>query len=375
MLFKILKALVLLKFSIKRPQKSKIVIFDRIGSELIEKYFKQVKLSYHIVDTRLESLNLFVILKLILARKPLTFKNYIILYLKTLDCSTVISGIDNNLLFLTLKKFLKGKRFICIQQGWRSPKFFDNKLKNLQNAELDLMFTFNKKFSDIFSKFIKSKFIEIGSFKNNLTLKKKSSSSNSIGFVSEISIGSRKNLMNLSNYIVKSEDFYSADIRLIQIISNYCTLNKINFKIIGRYDYQWEKKFYKNILKNTDYTFIPNYKDRDVYKICDNTNLVVGTFSTLLLENLARGNKTLVFNTKIKPVNDLNFNIFFPNNIDKEGDFWTDSVDKNKVNEYLEKYYIMEKNVWNSVLEHNKDLIIKFDTENSIFKKNLSEFV
>ena len=375
MLFKILKALFLLKFSIKSPQKSKIAIFDRIGSELIEKYFKQVKLSYHIVDTRLESLNLFVILKLILARKPLTFKNYIILYLKTLDCSTVISGIDNNLLFLTLKKFLKGKRFICIQQGWRSPKFFDNKLKNLQNAELDLMFTFNKKFSDIFSKFIKSKFIEIGSFKNNLTFKKKSSSSNSIGFVSEISIGSRKNLMNLSNYKVKSEDFYSADIRLIQIISNYCTLNKIKFKIIGKYDYQWEKKFYKNILKDADYTFIPNYKDRDVYKICDNTDLVVGTFSTLLLENLARGNKTLVFNTKIKPVNDLNYNIFFPNNIDKEGDFWTDSVDKNKVNEYLEKYYIMEKNVWNSVLEHNKDLIIKFDTENSIFKKNLSELV
>ena len=29
----------------------------------------------------------------------------------------------------------------------------------------------------------------------------------------------------------------------------------------------------------------------------------------------------------------------------------------------------------NSVLEHNKDLIIKFDTENSIFKKNLSEFL
>lgn len=375
MLFKILKALVLLKFSIKRPQKSKLVIFDRIGSELIEKYFKEVKLSYHIVDTRLESLNLFIILKLILARKPLTFKNYIILYLRTLDCSTVISGIDNNLLFLTLKKFLKEKRFICIQQGWRSPKFFNNKLKNLQNAELDLMFTFNKKFSDIFSKFIKSKFIEIGSFKNNLTLKKKSSSSNSIGFVSEISIGSRKNLMNLSNYKVKSEDFYSADIRLIQIISNYCTLNKINFKIIGKYDYQWEKKFYKNILKDTDYTFIPNYKDRNVYKICDNTDLVVGTFSTLLLENLARGNKTLVFNTKIKPVNDLNYNIFFPNNIDKEGDFWTDSVDKNRVNEYLKKYYIMEKNVWNSVLEHNKDLIIKFDTENSIFKKNLSEFV
>ena len=67
-------------------------------------------------------------------------------------------------------------------------------------------------------------------------------------------------------------------------------------------------------------------------------NLLIGTFSTLLLENLARGNKTLVFNTKIKPVNDLNFNIFFPNNIDRDGDFWTDSIDNNKVNEYLEKY-------------------------------------
>ena len=181
--------------------------------------------------------------------------------------------------------------------------------------------------------------------------------------------------MNLSSYRVKSEDFYSADIRLIKIISNYCTLNKINFKIIGKYDYKWEKKFYENILKDTDYTFIPNYKDRDVYKICDNMNLLIGTFSTLLLENLARGNKTLVFNTKIKPVNDLNFNIFFPNNIDRDGDFWTDSIDNNKVNEYLEKYYIMEKNLWNSVLEHNKDLLIKYNPGNNIFKKNLSNFI
>ena len=375
MLFKILKALILFKISIKRPQKSKLVIFDRIGSELIEKYFKEIKLSYHIIDTRLESFNLFIFLKLILARKPLTFKNYIILYLKTLDCSTIISGLENNLLFLTLKKFLKEKKFICIQQGWRNPKFFENKLKNLQNAELDLMFTFNKKFSDTFSQFIKSKFIEIGSFKNNHTLKGKDLSSNSIGFVSEISIGGRKKFLNLSSYKVKSEDFYSADIRLIKIISNYCTLNKINFKIIGKYDYKWEKKFYENILKDTDYTFIPNYKDRDVYKICDNMNLLIGTFSTLLLENLARGNKTLVFNTKIKPVNDLNFNIFFPNNIDRDGDFWTDSIDNNKVNEYLEKYYIMEKNLWNSVLENNKDLIIKYNPGNNIFKKNLSNFI
>ena len=123
MLFKILKALVLLKFSIKKPQKSKIVIFDRIGSELIEKYFKEVKLSYHIVDTRLESLNLFIILKLILARKPLTFKNYIILYLKTLDFSTVISGIDNNLLFLTLKKF-KGKKIYLYSARMEKSKIF-----------------------------------------------------------------------------------------------------------------------------------------------------------------------------------------------------------------------------------------------------------
>ena len=77
MLFKILKALILLKFSLKKPQKSKVAIFDRIGSELIEEYFKEIKVSYHIIDTRLESFNLYIFLKLILARKPLTFKNYI----------------------------------------------------------------------------------------------------------------------------------------------------------------------------------------------------------------------------------------------------------------------------------------------------------
>lgn len=375
MLFKILKILILLKFSIKRPKKSKIVIFDRSESDIIGKYLKDLNVSYHIIDTRLESLNLYILLKLIFKRKQINFKNYIILYLETIDCSTVLSGIDNNLLFLTLKKTLRDKHFICIQQGWRSPKFIEEKFKNIHNAELTLMFTYSEKFSKMFSKSINSKYVEIGSFKNNQIIKKKKRNSNSIAFISEISVGSRKKYMQLSNYKVKSNDFYVKDLKLIKLISNFCNLNNIHFKIIGKYNHNWEKKYYEKVLKGKNFLFIPNSRERNVYKICDEIDLVVGTFSTLLLENLARGNKTLIFNTKIEPTNDLNFNIFYPNKIERVGDFWTDTVDNNKVREYLERYYNMSNKTWNLILEKNKKLIINFDPGNNIFKENLEKFL
>ena len=43
----------------------------------------------------------------------------------------------------------------------------------MKDAELDVMFTYNKKFSELFSKSIKSKFVEIGSFRNNEVQKRK----------------------------------------------------------------------------------------------------------------------------------------------------------------------------------------------------------
>ena len=114
---------------------------------------------------------------------------------------------------------------------------------------------------------------------------------------------------------------------------------------------------------------------RNVYEICDKIELVIGTFSTLLLENLARGNKTFIFNTKIKSTNNKNCNIFFPYNINRDGDFWTDSIEKDKVNNYLEKIYNMKINDWDIILKRNENLLIKYDEQNKIFDNELKKYL
>ena len=97
--------------------------------------------------------------------------------------------------------------------------------------------------------------------------------------------------------------FYYEDFKLIKLIANFCKLRNINFTIIGKHKHSWEKKIYENLLKELPFEFISNYDGRNIYEICDKKELVIGTFSTLLLENLARGNKTFIFNTKIKSTN------------------------------------------------------------------------
>ena len=363
------------RFSIRKPKKTQIAIIDRPESYLIERYLITKKKQYQIIDIRLESINLYVLFKLIAKKGIFKFKDYINLYLEMIECSILLSALENNLLFLSLKKKFKKKKFICLQQAWRSPFYFENKINLMKDAELDVMFTYNKKFSEVFSKSIKSKFVEIGSFRNNEVQKEKKSNTVSIAFVSEISIGSRNKFMDLSNFKIKSQDFYSEDFELIKLIANFCKVRNINFTIIGKHKHSWEKKFYENLLKGLPFKFISNYDGRNVYEICDKKELVIGTFSTLLLENLARGNKTFIFNTKIKSTNNKNYNIFFPNNINRDGDFWTDSIEKDKVNNYLEKIYNMKINDWDIILKRNENLLIKYDEQNKIFDNELKKYL
>ena len=94
----------LFKFIIKakkiwtKPNKSKVLIYDYNLSE----YFKEkiLKLDSEILHLRGETINMFILIKLI---KKLKFKNlllnYSILYIKEVRPKIIITGTDNNLNF------------------------------------------------------------------------------------------------------------------------------------------------------------------------------------------------------------------------------------------------------------------------------------
>ena len=91
---------------------------------------------------------------------------------------------------------------------------------------------------------------------------------------------------------------------LIKFTIKYAIKNKINFKLATRNfkkNFRVENQFYKKILTEKEFNFLSkNFIFRgDMFKIYDTmfkSNVVIGTMSTTLRENLSLGRKTLVCN-------------------------------------------------------------------------------
>ncbi len=174
------------------PVKNKIAILDSPGSSLIKNALKQKKLP--IISTRKNTkINIFILFYSILQNYKYTKgQRYIIAYIKYLKPKIIISHIDNNSFFFSLKKIFSHIKFIFIQNGTGIADLTYLERKKL-SWHSDLFFSYSDKFSKIYSKFLKSKIYSIGSFKNNLlkidrNIKRKKT----IVFISQYRISSTK---------------------------------------------------------------------------------------------------------------------------------------------------------------------------------------
>ena len=117
-------------------------------------------------------LNLLIVLRLLITRKTKKnfFLNYYIEYLRFTKCKIFVTNYDNNEIFWKIKKFIPNLKVVIIQNGLRLKKYdiFEN-LKKDKFYKVDYFLTFNKEVSNLFSKFVKAKFIPIGSVENNFT--------------------------------------------------------------------------------------------------------------------------------------------------------------------------------------------------------------
>jgi surface carbohydrate biosynthesis protein len=169
-LFKLIINLFLAKWIFKRPKKKKILIYDREGSEIFFLVLK--KNSFEILDTRRESVNIYILLYTVYNNGFLNLiKNYKINYIKIVSPKFVITIIDNNLSFYQLKDLFNGIIFISIQGGRRDNIFFDQckdyYLKNNKRLSVDYFFVLGRNEIKRFDKYINAKFYPLGSLRNN----------------------------------------------------------------------------------------------------------------------------------------------------------------------------------------------------------------
>ena len=366
-----IKKIFLCKINLFPPKKTDILIFDKVGSEIILDTIPRNK-TCSILDLRYESLNLFILLKTLKHITNLK-RNYIIEYIKFVSPKMVITTIDTNPLFFKLKKKFSFTKFISIQNGLIQNNFLKSEKK--KNLKVDYILCFNNFFKYFYSNKINAKVIPIGSIKNN-KVPNISKKKGKILFISEYSNSKAYSpKYKTTNSIIwnNPQEF------ILKILDEYCKKNHISYSILLKPLQNIslnEINYYKNLKKKNklNFSFKQGKNIFDQYKICDSFNLIITLDSTLGYENIARHNKTFFLPIRkkfFKAKNDI-----WIWNIKKynKSFIWEDNLDKNIIKSKLDKVFRIKNIKYFKMLGPKfKKNIFYYDKHNLIIKQLIKD--
>jgi surface carbohydrate biosynthesis protein len=368
------------RFVFTKPQKKKILIYDSVGSEVLLKFLN--KKEVEILNNRFE-IN-FYVLFLMIFKLRFSFDIYKKIYCQLVKPKIIITFIDNKLSFYKFKKLYPFAKTIFIQNGHRDNKTTDvfyllkKFYKNNKSLHVDHMFCFGTGIAREYKRYIKGKVTVIGSIKNNMFLykvKKEKKIKKTVSFISQYRTNKIKKPNNLAvkskeSFLVK--DFYSTERILLPILSNYCKENKYKFKVIGcSAEIEEEKLFYRSLIKNNNFQFLPKVKNdiSDCYKKIYNSEILVFIDSTLGYEALSRGIKTVTFHARHP-----NKHVFgWPTQKKKKGPYWTNQVSLVELNRLMNFIRTVKKKNWEKTLRTTLNSSIIFNKNNEKLKRILSK--
>ena len=380
MIYKFIKILTHTKFYIKKPYRKKILIYDRTSAEEIKEFFEN-KEDIFVLDTRKETINLFVILKLIFKFKKINFRNYLKTYIELIDPKAIITFIDNNIFFYELKKYFQKKIFISIQNGFRFAvdDMLDDLIKKKEiNKEYksDKYFVMNNVISKELGKYIRSDFVTIGSIRNNkVKINLNNIEKNTVCYVSRFS-GIFKsytlghNLNYLEKNFSKSEWIWlNFCIDLLKNTSKFCKKNNLQLKILVKSirESDLEKKFCKKILGNDQFAFLDKDNVLSNYYYLDKMEVIVNTMSTLGYEALGRKKKVAFFSDKKM----LGANFGWPEILDEKGFFFSNSNSYEEVERVISNLRNIKNDEWLSTVENYIPVSCYYNYQNTILKNFL----
>tara|TARA_B110000483_G_scaffold120068_1_gene144992 strand:- start:672 stop:1784 length:1113 start_codon:yes stop_codon:yes gene_type:complete len=316
-----LKSLIIFFFKIRKifslPVKKDIIIYQNINSHIFKTYF--FKDDVTILD---KNINLNIPVLIISFLKCAILKSWVPYYqtfIKLSKAKCVITFLYNDPDFYFLKKN-NDEVYISIQNGILIGDQSWIKIDCKYIVDYNLCFGSHEKKQ--LEQLIESKFISIGSFKNNLySINPKVKKNNYITFISQFK----------PNRAIKN--FFEVENEIIPFLDKFCNENDYMLRICGAsIDYADEENFFYSNLIKSNYIFLPRINDRSSYQYIDESEINISIDSTLGLESLARGHKTGFFMVREKKLNLLNWSINFTTDSSiKSGLFWC-------FNDHVEEY-------------------------------------
>ncbi len=276
------KKLFSMRFYFNLPEKKNILLYDELHSLILKETLKK---DFNILKTRKLEIYFWIFLKQVIFF-DFKFLTYCKNYIKFTKPKVVITFNERKPRFFDLKNSFKDINFISIQNGLHFPDYF--KLYSFsKSSKCDYFFVFNKHFIKSFQRKIKSKYIVLGNFKNNLIKINKSKKNDNFLLISEFD-QSQINAMKLYDKLLPlvNSYFYNSNKKI------HILLRRRDHRVID------EIKYYKKIFKFNCIFHKSNYWKKS-YRILDKYQNIIFMRSTMGYESIARKKKVAMFSPKI----------------------------------------------------------------------------
>ncbi|UZN08550.1 hypothetical protein M5D10_06300 [Leptospira santarosai] len=354
-----------------KPKRAQVLIFDRCGSDNLFLYLDKRYVS--ILDVRGESFNIYIFLKCLLTFR-ISKKYYYAYYINSVQPNVVITFIDNNWPFYSLKSMSRNITTVLVQNGWRANMKEQFELEDSNVYKVDYMFLFNRNIGRIYSKYLKGKVIANGSFLNNYHSTSNRNKTKSVLFVSQYRPKNQSAAsFHINGRLVSYDEIYFTEDFLLNKLSAYCSRNNFQFGIAASNssDIENQYQFFKKRIKNGNFNFLTKSKGQTGYEIIDQAQVIVGIDSTLIYESIARGNRTVFFT--LRSSFDSSRKFAWPADYPDSGPFWTNKMDESEVERVMDYITQASDEEWEDTrLKYTKDLM-EYDPGNSQFISLMKE--
>jgi len=368
----------LIKLKFFKPEYKKILALDD-ATFYRNKFFPDKDL-YNILCTRYEEFYFTLLVKsifLFFSKKyNLTILQiYILESIKWLNPKFIISFTDYDYFFFTLKKYFPDKKIIIFQGSYRSHGTLDNQIKSLSKLNrlnkrkltIDYFFIYGKILKIYYQKLINTKFISIGSVRNNFIVKKFKKN--------------KKSLVIISHF-TKSLDIYTTKyyklIKTLKLIEKYCKINNLELVVFGRAAPKFQNEeinFYRETFDEGLFKYYPSQnkssprKTSNHYENSEKYSFFVNFTSTLGYELATKEKRVaFVYGSLIRESNkQLRFG--YPQKIGRNGKFWTDSLNEKEIFRILNFVINVDKKIWRKLIKKSVRPVIDFDYGNLMIKK------
>ena len=369
------------------PKQRPVVLIHADGLNTLTKFVSASDVS--ILDP--ERINVFVVLKMLFSFQN-SHAQYRVKFINTVQPKVVITFIDNDVTFYSLKSLVPGPQFVSVQNGLRHNYSFNshgglldqlNEVSKQEPLTCDYICVFGLASAKLFLTYIKTKTLITGSIQNNF---RKTSTPNAI--TSDVVFVSQLQAFTLEGSTVKVyfgnqgitiSEFFEAERQIVRALDKYCEENELRLVVCGKRDqtHTYEREFFESILQPKKLNFLARKSGSSTYDAIDATGLVVTVDSTIGYESLSIGKRVAFMSGRtqaagavgLAEVRDTNFG--YPLDLSPTGKFWTNQATTTELTRILDYLRAVTDEEWAAEIAPYNESLMAYQPGNPVFRKLL----